>query len=91
MAGNLNEELGSYLSGFSRISSKHNLVEIIQQTHGIDGKPPTYARGRRRLDYIFVTTGLSMSVIHCGILPYSDILNLDHRCLYAGFDTAMLL
>jgi exonuclease III len=91
IAGNLNEELGGNLSGFSRISSKHNLVEIIQQAHGINGEPPTYARGCRRLDYIFVTAGLATSVKQCGILPYSDIIDSDHRCLYADFDTAMLL
>jgi hypothetical protein len=70
IAGDLNEELGSDLSGFSRISSKHNLVEIIQQTHGIDGEPPTYAQGRRRLDYIFVT---ARAIQECQTLQYSSL------------------
>ena len=91
ISGDLNEELGNDMSGFSRISSKHNLVEIIQHIHGIEGEPPTYARGRRRLDYIFVTPGLETSVKKCGILPYSDIIDSDHRCLFVDFNTTMLL
>jgi hypothetical protein len=90
IAGDLNEELGSDISGFSRLSSKHNLVEIIQHHHGIAGEPATYARGRKRLDYLFVTPGLVSSVKRCGILPYSDIIDSDHRCIYVDFDTIML-
>ena len=91
IGGDLNEELGNDINGFSRISSRHNLVEIIQNHHGIEGEPPTYARGRRRLDYLFTTAGLVTSVKHCGILPYSDLVDSDHRCLFADFDTQMLL
>jgi hypothetical protein len=69
ITGDHNEQLGSNISGFSRISSKYNLVEIIQHRHGIEGEPPTYASGKRRLNYIFVTPGLESSVISCGIHP----------------------
>jgi hypothetical protein len=90
IAGDLNEELGSDLSGFAKICSNHHLVEIIQHIHGIVGEPPTYARGQKRLDYIFVTPGLESSVQKCGILPYSDLIDSDHRCLYVDFNTTML-
>jgi hypothetical protein len=62
LSGDLNEELGADVTGFARITAKHNLVEIIQHTHGIQGEPPTYARGTRRLDYIFCTTILLASI-----------------------------
>jgi hypothetical protein len=91
IAGDINEELGNDISGFSRISAKHNLVELIQHNHGIEDEPPTYAHGSRRLDYVFVTPGLETSVKRCVILPYSDIIDLDHRCLYVDFNTTMLL
>jgi hypothetical protein len=91
ICGDLNEQLGSDTSGFSRISSLFNLVEIIQHRHGIAGEPPTYARGTQRLDYIFLTPGLESSVKYCGILPYSDLIDSDHCCLYVNFYTKKLL
>ena len=88
--GDLNELLGADEQSFARISSKHNLTEIIQHFHGTDNEPPTYARGRKRLDYIFCTAGILPSVMKCGILPYSDIVDSDHRCIYVDFDTDQL-
>ena len=73
ISGDLNEELGSDMNGFARISSSYNLVEMIQHRHGIEGEPPTYARSQCRLDYLFVTPGLETSVKRCGILPLSLI------------------
>jgi exonuclease III len=91
IAGDINEELGNDISRFSRISAKHHLIEFIQHKHDIEGEPPTYARGSKHLDYIFVTIGLETSVRCCGILPYSDILNSDHHCLYMDFDTCNII
>jgi exonuclease III len=91
LSGDLNEELGTDIQGFARISAKFNLVEIIQHFHGSEGEPPTYARGTRRLDYIFCTPNLLASVKQCGILPYSEILDSDHRALYVDFDTTTLI
>jgi exonuclease III len=91
LSGDLNEELGADLQGFARISAKHNLVEIIQHFHGTANEPPTYARGTRRLDYIFCTTNLLSSVKRSGILPYSELVDSDHRALYVDFDTPTLM
>jgi hypothetical protein len=75
LSGDLNEELGSDIHGFARISARHNLVEVIQHFHGTENEPPTYACGIRRLDYIFCTPNLLSSVKRCGILPYSKIIH----------------
>jgi exonuclease III len=91
IAGDINKELGNDINGFTSITSQHNLVEIIQHRHGIANEPPTYAHGQRRIDYIFVTPGLVSSIKRCGILPYSDVINSDHHCLFVDFDTNMLL
>jgi exonuclease III len=88
--GDLNELLGAEDQSFARISAKHDLTEIIQHFHGTQNEPPTYARGRKRLDYIFCTPGILSSVVQCGILPYSDIIDSDHRSLFVDFDTAKL-
>jgi endonuclease/exonuclease/phosphatase family metal-dependent hydrolase len=57
IAGDINKGPGNNISGFTRISAKHDLLEIIQHFHGIEGELSTYARGHQRLDYIFVLTG----------------------------------
>jgi hypothetical protein len=90
ISGDLNEELGADEQSFAGISAKHELVEIIQHCHGIKDEPPTYARGRKRLTYIFCTPGILLSVSKCGILPYSDVIDSDHCSLFVDFDTAKL-
>jgi hypothetical protein len=46
IAGDINEELGNDIDGFASITSRHNLVKIIQHRHGIANEPPTYACGQ---------------------------------------------
>jgi exonuclease III len=91
LSGDLNEALGADVNGFARISAKWDLVEIIQHFHGVVDEPPTYARGTRRLDYVFCTTNLLASVKACGILPYGEIVDSDHRALFVDFDTISLM
>jgi hypothetical protein len=63
LSGDLNEELGADIHGFVRISTKWNLVKVIQQHfHGITNEPPTYARGTKQLDYAFCTPNLLSSI-----------------------------
>jgi hypothetical protein len=78
------------IHGFARISAKWDLVEVVQHFHRVADEPPTYAQGTRRLDYLFCTPNLLASVKLCGILPYSKIINFDHRALYVDFDTHSL-
>jgi hypothetical protein len=72
-----------------------NLVEVIQHFHGVVKEPLTYARGTHHLDYVFCKINLIPSIIQCGILPcilpYSEILDSDHRAIYVDFDTKMLM
>jgi hypothetical protein len=91
LSGALNEQLRADAQGFAQISAKWDLVEIIQHFHGVENKPPMYARGRRRLDYAFCTTNCLSSVTSCGILPYSKVLDLDHRAIFVDFDTTTLM
>ena len=91
LSGDLNEELGSDIQGFARLSAKWNLVEVIQHFHGMVDEPPTYARGTKRLDYVFCTPNLLSSIKQCGILPYSEIIDSDHRAIYVDFDTQTLM
>ena len=79
LSGDLNEELGADIYGFVQISAKWDLVEIIQHYHGIAVEPPTYARGTKRLNYVFCTPNLLASVTRSGILPYSEVIESTHK------------
>ncbi len=91
LSGDLNEEVGTDVDGFTRLSAKWELVEIIQHHHGTTQEPPTYVRGTRRLDYAFCTPNLVPSITSCGILPYSKIIDSDHRAIYVDFSTSALM
>jgi hypothetical protein len=92
LSGNINKEVGTDVHGFARISMRWNLNKMIQHQHGtIDEPPSTYARGMQRLDYIFCMPNLVSSIKSSRILPYSEILDSDHRAVYVDFDTPTLM
>ena len=54
-------------------------------------RPPTYNRGKSRLDYIMASTDLLPAVLSCTILPIHHELSLaDHRAIVADFSTQLL-
>lgn len=66
------------------------LINILSIQHSSRPFPPTYIRGRKRLDYMLVSTSLQDSVIHSGILPYHSIFLGDHHPCFIDFDAAKL-
>jgi hypothetical protein len=52
--------------------------------------PPTYRRGKERIDYIFVSFDLLPVVIRSGILNYDQHFIADHRPCYLDFDSKQL-
>jgi hypothetical protein len=80
----MKEKLGADIHGFARMSAKWNLVDVLQNFHGVINKPPTYARSTWCLKCIFCTANLLVSVKKCGILPYSKKLSsqtIEHYTL----------
>jgi exonuclease III len=47
--------------------------------------PPTYIRGKSRLDYIFISLSLFPAVTQAGILPSNTIFFGEHRPCYLDF------
>jgi hypothetical protein len=43
------------MNGFTRIITKHNLVDVLHINLGPDNKPATYAHSSTHLDYIFMS------------------------------------
>jgi hypothetical protein len=50
---------------------------------GADNEPPTYARGSKRIDYIFMTADVASLVKACGAQLLNHRFFSNHRSLYA--------
>jgi hypothetical protein len=69
-----NETIGDKPGGLATILGKIGLIDIIHNHHQIDDSTNTYARGTKRIDYIF---GTSKVLRHCrksGMLPFGTII-----------------
>ena len=66
------------------------LCDPLLNQHTETHPPPTYRRGRERIDFIFVSVGLLTSITRSGILPYDQYFIADHRPCYLDFDSNLL-
>ena len=57
----------------------------------LDTSIPTYARGAKRIDYLFATNNILPYVTKSGILPFHFITHTDHRALYVDIDLQKFL
>jgi hypothetical protein len=67
-----------------------NLVDIMGKQHLERPFPPTYSRGKKRLDYILISNSLVSTVINSGLLPYNAIFLSDHRSCYIDINPELL-
>ena len=88
--GDFNEVVGMNSAGFSKITAEFDLVDIMSHFHPIANEVPTYARGTKRLDYVFCTSNVLSSVTSCGIEPFNQNILSDHRGLFVDWDEASL-
>ena len=56
-------------------------LELATATPG-SPTPPTYIRGKKMLDHIWVCPQLHASVTGYGYLPFYSVLNSDHRGVF---------
>lgn len=59
------------------------LVDVHVPRHGTDNKPPTYARGSQRIDYILASGEVAQYVNAAGILLLHKFCGSDNRAVYA--------
>ncbi len=65
------------------------LIDVLQ-TRNSDKAPATYNRGKKWLNYIFVSSIISSSVLWSGILPFYYLFLSDHRPCYIDIDANAL-
>jgi hypothetical protein len=73
----------------STLAKTCGLVDILQ-THHTGEAPPTYNRGKKRLDYILISANISQAVLRSGILPFYSLFLSDHRPCYIDIDSNLL-
>lgn len=66
------------------------LIDPLTIQHTEHSPPPTYNRGKDRIDYTFVSANLLPSVQRTGIFPYDHIFISDHRPCYIDFNSNLL-
>jgi hypothetical protein len=67
-----------------------DLTDILGEQHTHRPFPATYARGKKRLDYILVSSSIAPSVQKLGILPFHSVFCSDHRPCFIDIDATML-
>jgi hypothetical protein len=66
------------------------LVDPLAHQHTLQPFPPTYNRGRSRLDYILVSASILPMVQRSGILPYQALFHSDHRSCFVDINPTLL-
>jgi hypothetical protein len=66
------------------------LIDILSIQHSECPFPPTYNRGKKRIDYMLISASLREAVIRSGILPYNSIFSGDHRPCFLDLDADTL-
>jgi hypothetical protein len=79
--GGFNEVVGRNASGFAKITSAFQLVDVLGHFHSVQTEVPTYARCTDRLDYVFCSAELLPAVASCGAEPFNQHIFSDHRAL----------
>ena len=86
IVGDFNTELGVGHTGINNIIRKHNLVDVQSTRHGLEGEVATYARGRKRIDYVLATEDLLDGFTGSSVEPFNYKIHSDHRGLYVDIN-----
>ncbi len=85
LMGDFNELIGSKPNDMASVIVAGQLTDTHCFRHGIDQEKPTYARGTKRVDYIFVSQRLTEHIRATGAEPFNFRIFSDHRGLFVDF------
>ena len=66
LTSDFNEVVGESNNALTQLISDFGLIDVHTNKHGFDTDIPTYKRGPRQLDYIFVSRRLLYHIKKCG-------------------------
>jgi hypothetical protein len=81
---------GTHDGSLRTLAISCGLIDILSIHHSERPFPPTYIRGKKRIDYMLISASLQDAVIRSGILPYNSIFAGDHRPCFLDFDAIKL-
>ena len=85
LTGDFNDVIGDSNNALTMLISDFGLIDVHTNKHGFDTDIPTYIRGPRRLDYMFVSRRLLDHIKKCGYEKFDVRIVSDHRGSYADF------
>ncbi len=71
LAGDFNERIGDDPDGMEKLMIECQLIDVMAQMHPRSPAPSTYARGRKRLDYVLVSPRIIDTVRFAGYKPFT--------------------
>jgi hypothetical protein len=77
--------------GLNFVIALAGLFDLLESRHSAPKYPNTYARGTKRIDYIFGTEQIWQQCISSGILPFGYGYPSDHRAVFVRCDIAKIL
>jgi hypothetical protein len=86
-----NEEIGGKPGGLGQVVANNGLYDVMANQHNAEQYPPTYARGTKRIDYIFGTEKIQQHCKSSGILPFNIGYPSDHAPIYIRVDLQKIL
>jgi hypothetical protein len=87
-----NEVPGTKPGDIGTVFAKHGLIDIHLARLSDDNEPSTYARGSRRIDYMYATQFVSTHTIRTGSPPFgTGSFQSDHRGLFADINISAIL
>jgi hypothetical protein len=86
-----NEEIGQKPGGLGEVMASNGLYDIMANQHYSETYPPTYARGTRRIDYIFGSDRIQTYCKSSGILPLHIGYPSNHRAIFIRIDLQAIL
>jgi hypothetical protein len=89
LTSDFNEALGDETDGIPKLCSSLNLVNLMFSLHD-SRQVPTYARGKKRLDYALATPLAARTIVAGGYEPFNHRLASDHCAFFLDFDEAAL-
>jgi hypothetical protein len=89
LTGDFNKALGDENDGIPKLCSSLNLVDLMFSLHD-SRQIPTYARGKKRLDYALATPLAARTIVAGGYKPFNHRLASNHHAFFLNFDEAAL-
>jgi hypothetical protein len=87
-----NEVPGTKPGDIGTILSKHGLIDLRLSRLSGENEPSTYARGSRRIDYMYATPFVSTHMIRTGSPPIgTGSFHSNHRGLFADINISAIL